>query len=340
MYGLLRPLLFRLPPEQAHHITLKSLDLAHRMGIIRALTPAVQDLPVQVMGLRFPNPVGLAAGLDKNGEHLDSLAALGFGFVEIGTVTPLAQPGNPQPRMFRLTGYDAVINRMGFNNEGLDQLLRNVRGAHYKGILGINVGKNKLTPEEDSESDYRKGIAAVYGAASYITVNVSSPNTPGLRDLQFGNSLKNLLLAIKNEQTIQHRKHGRYVPIAVKIAPDMDAEAVEFVATALLEAGIDGVVATNTTISRDRVAGDPLANESGGLSGKPVREPSLKVIRALYEHLGDNIPIVGVGGINDGVSAAEKMAAGARLVQLYTGLIYRGPGLIREIVEAIRNTKK
>jgi dihydroorotate dehydrogenase len=332
MYGLLRPLLFRLPPEQAHDVTLKSLDLVHRLGILRALVPAVEESPVEVMGLRFPNPVGLAAGLDKNAEHLDSLAALGFGFIEVGTVTPLAQPGNPKPRMFRLTGDGALINRMGFNNQGLDALLRQVRRASYTGILGINVGKNKDTSEADAELDYRKGIAAVYGAASYITVNVSSPNTPGLRGLQFGDSLKNLLRAIKEEQAIQHRQHGHYVPIAVKIAPDMDAEAVDFVASALLEARIDGVVATNTTVDREAVTGHPLAAEQGGLSGKPVRQPSLDVIRGLHARLGDNVPIIGVGGIDDGASAAEKMAAGARLVQLYTGLIYKGPALIREVV--------
>lgn len=336
MYGLIRNLLFRLPPEQAHHIALRSMDAAERLGVLQHFSPSVPDAPVDVMGLRFPNPVGLAAGLDKNAEHIDAMAALGFGFVEVGTVTPVAQPGNPKPRMFRLPEHQALINRMGFNNAGLDVLLANVRRAKFDGILGINVGKNKLTPAEESESDYRKGIAGVYELASYITVNVSSPNTPGLRDLQFGDSLKQLLVAIKDEQRIQAERHSRYVPVAVKIAPDMDDAAIRFVADALLETGIDGVIATNTTIDRTAVAGHRFAEEQGGLSGAPVRAPSLRVIEGLYSILGDRVPIIGVGGIGDGASAAEKVRAGARLVQVYTGFIYRGPALIGEAVRAIQ----
>ena len=294
---------------------------------------------VYVASLDFPNPVGLAAGLDKNADHLLGLGALGFGFIEVGTVTPQPQPGNPSPRMFRLPEHHAIINRMGFNNEGLDHLVARVAKRRYAGVLGINVGKNKDTPAEEAESDYRKGIAAVYDYADYITVNVSSPNTPGLRDLQFGDSLRQLLTAIKEEQGIQHQATGRYVPLAVKIAPDMDDEEIRFVANALLEAGIDGVVATNTTISREAVKGHRHAGEAGGLSGDPVREPSLRVIRGLYQVLGDEIPIIGVGGIRDGASAAEKIRAGARLVQVYTGFIYRGPALVRESVEAIRALK-
>ncbi|MBK1887588.1 quinone-dependent dihydroorotate dehydrogenase [Marinobacter sp. DY40_1A1] len=339
MYGVIRNLLFRLPPEQAHAVALNGLDLAHRLHLLGAFAPKTEVLPVNVMGLDFPNPVGLAAGLDKNADHLDSLGALGFGFIEVGTVTPLAQPGNPKPRMFRLPEHQAIINRMGFNNEGLAHMLERVDRRSYRGILGINVGKNKDTPNDESESDYRKGIAAVYNRADYITVNVSSPNTPGLRDLQFGDSLKGLLHAIKDEQLKCQSQLGRYVPIAVKIAPDMDDAGIRFVASALKEAGLDGVVATNTTISRDAVAGHVYGAEAGGLSGAPVREASLRVIKGLYAELGDDLPIIGVGGITDGESAAEKIRAGAKLVQLYTGFIYRGPDLIGEAVEAIRKLK-
>jgi len=336
MYGVIRNLLFRLPPEQAHDMALSGLDVARKLGLLSAFSPNIDALPVNVMGLDFPNPVGLAAGLDKNADHLDALGALGFGFIEVGTVTPRAQPGNPKPRMFRLPEHQAIINRMGFNNEGLEHLIDRVDHRHYRGILGINVGKNKDTPNEESESDYRKGIAAVYSRADYITVNVSSPNTPGLRDLQFGDSLKGLLEAIKDEQRRCQQETGKYVPIAVKIAPDMDDTGIRFVADALVETGLDGVIATNTTISRDAVAGHPHAGEAGGLSGAPVREASLRVIQGLYAELGDRLPIIGVGGITDGESAAEKVRAGAKLVQIYTGFIYRGPALIKEAVEAIR----
>ncbi|MDL0432614.1 quinone-dependent dihydroorotate dehydrogenase [Marinobacter sp. TBZ242] len=336
MYGIMRELLFRLPPETAHNLTLSSLDVAGKLGLLNTFVSRPAPLPVRVMGLDFPNPVGLAAGLDKNADHLDALGQLGFGFIEVGTVTPLAQPGNPRPRMFRLPEHQAIINRMGFNNHGLDHLLERVDRRHYDGVLGINVGKNKVTPNEESESDYRKGIAAVYSRADYITVNVSSPNTPGLRDLQFGDSLKGLMYAIKDEQARCEKEHGRYVPLAVKIAPDMDDDGIGFVAAALKESGLDGVIATNTTISREAVAGHRYADEAGGLSGAPVREPSTRVIQALYAELGDSLPIIGVGGITDGDSAAEKIRAGAKLVQVYTGFIYRGPALIRESVEAIR----
>ncbi|MGF2685890.1 quinone-dependent dihydroorotate dehydrogenase [Marinobacter sp. DUT-3] len=336
MYGAIRNLLFRLPPEQAHNLALSGLDVANRFGLLKALSPKFDACPVNVMGMEFPNPVGLAAGLDKNADHVDALGALGFGFIEVGTVTPLAQPGNPKPRMFRLPEHQAIINRMGFNNEGLEHMLARIDQRRYRGILGINVGKNKDTPNDESESDYRKGISAVYSRADYITVNVSSPNTPGLRDLQFGDSLKRLLDAIKDEQGKCAANTARYVPIAVKIAPDMDDEGIRFVADALRNSGLDGVIATNTTISRDAVQGHAHADEVGGLSGAPVREPSLRVIRGLYAELGEDLPIIGVGGITDGESAAEKIEAGAKLVQVYTGFIYRGPTLIREAVEAIR----
>ncbi len=335
MYGFIRSLLFRLPPEQAHTVALKSLDLIEKLGMAQRLSPPVPATPVKAMGLTFPNAVGLAAGLDKNADHVDALGALGFGFLEVGTVTPLAQPGNPKPRMFRLPEYQAIINRMGFNNEGLAHLLNRIDQRAYRGILGINVGKNAITPVEQAESDYRKSIAAVYSRADYITVNISSPNTPGLRDLQFGDSLLRLLEAIKDEQNQQHASHGRYVPIAVKIAPDMDDEGIRFVAEALQGTGMDGVIATNTTITRDAVAGHPLAAETGGLSGEPVRKPSLRVIRGLHAELNAAIPIIGVGGIMDGASALEKIEAGATLVQIYTGFIYRGPKIIGEAIRAI-----
>ncbi|MGO1233904.1 MAG: quinone-dependent dihydroorotate dehydrogenase [Marinobacter sp.] len=336
MYGVLRNLLFQLPPEQAHNVALSSLDAAGKLGLLKMVVKPPAPCPVKVMGLEFPNPVGLAAGLDKNADHLDALGSLGFGFIEVGTVTPLAQPGNPKPRMFRLPEHQAIINRMGFNNEGVDHLIANVKQRRYRGALGINVGKNKNTPNEESEQDYRKGIAAVYAHADYITVNVSSPNTPGLRDLQFGDSLQQLLHAIKDEQLKCQGAQGRYVPVAVKIAPDMDDEGIRFVARALLEAGLDGVIATNTTISRDAVRGHRHESETGGLSGVPVREASLRVIQGLHAELGSQLPIIGVGGIADGESAAEKIRAGASLVQVYTGFIYRGPALIGEAVEAIR----
>jgi len=329
--------LFRLPPEQAHNLTLSGLDAVSKLGILSAFAGQPEPCPVSVMGLEFPNPVGLAAGLDKNADHLSALGALGFGFIEVGTVTPRAQPGNPKPRMFRLPEYQAIINRMGFNNEGLEHLIENVSHRKYHGVLGINVGKNKDTPNEQSERDYRRGISAVYPYADYITVNVSSPNTPGLRELQFGDSLKRLLHAIKDEQGKCHQQYRGYVPVAVKIAPDMDDQGIRFVASAMLEAGLDGVIATNTTVSRADIKGHRHEREAGGLSGGPLRAASLSVIEALYAELGDRLPIIGVGGITDGESAVEKIRAGAKLVQVYTGFVYRGPVLIREVVEAIRH---
>ncbi|HKK56652.1 quinone-dependent dihydroorotate dehydrogenase [Marinobacter sp.] len=340
MYQLMQKFLFRLPPEAAHDLTLAGLDLGHKLGLLGKIVARPVDLPVRVMGLDFPNPVGLAAGLDKNADHLDALGALGFGFIEVGTVTPVAQYGNPKPRMFRLPEHQAIINRMGFNNHGLEHLLDRVSHRRYPGILGINVGKNKATPNEASEHDYRKGIAAVYPHADYVTVNVSSPNTPGLRDLQFGDSLKGLMHAIKDEQARCQKDTGRYVPVAIKIAPDLEDEGIRFIASALKESGLDGVIATNTTISRNAVAGHKHAEETGGLSGLPIRDPSTRVIKALYSELGEALPIIGVGGVTDGNSAAEKIRAGAKLVQLYTGLIYRGPGLISESVEAIRELRQ
>lgn len=309
--------------------------MAEKLGLTRLLT-LVEGRSVEVMGLVFPNPVGLAAGLDKDAAHIDGLAALGFGSIEVGTVTPRPQPGNPKPRLFRLPEHQAIINRMGFNNQGLDVLLENVARRRSRGVLGINVGKNIDTPVERAADDYCIGVERVYSAASYITVNVSSPNTPGLRDLQFGEALRQLLSRIRNTQLRMADQHGRYVPVAVKIAPDMDEVALKFVADCLVESGLDGVIATNTTVERGPVAGSLHAEEAGGLSGRPLKEASTALIARLSAHLQGALPIIGVGGITDGASAREKIEAGASLVQVYTGFIYRGPALIREAVEALR----
>jgi dihydroorotate dehydrogenase len=299
-----------------------------------------QSLPTKVMGIRFPNPVGLAAGLDKNGTAVDGLGAMGFGFVEVGTVTPRPQPGNPKPRLFRIPEHQAIINRMGFNNAGVDQLLKNLERSSYQGVLGINIGKNKDTPNEQAHLDYLLCLRKVYSRASYITVNVSSPNTPGLRTLQFGESLNILLDALKTEQARLASIHGRYVPIAVKIAPDMDNDELGLVAASLKTYEMDGVIATNTTLSREGVEDSPLAQEAGGLSGAPVRNRSTATIRALAEHLDGALPIIGVGGITEGFDAAEKIEAGASLVQIYTGFIYRGPALVRDSVAAIAELRE
>ncbi|MCP5160651.1 MAG: quinone-dependent dihydroorotate dehydrogenase [Hahellaceae bacterium] len=336
-YKLLRDLLFVLPPEMAHEVSLDLISAGERLGISKLFSKPVPDCPVEVMGIKFPNPVGLAAGLDKNGAHIDGLAALGFGFIEVGTVTPKAQPGNPRPRLFRLKEAEAIINRMGFNNEGIDQLIENLATTRYKGPLGINVGKNLTTSVEDANNDYLAGIRKAYPHADYITVNVSSPNTPGLRNLQFGESLNRLLDVIKVEQAALNQATGRYVPIAVKIAPDMTPDEVQLVAKSLLSHGMDGVIATNTTLSRESVEGLPNASEAGGLSGTPVKAKSTEVIRLLKSEVGDLLPIIGVGGISDAASAVEKIDAGASLIQVYTGFIYRGPELIKSAVEAIRS---
>lgn len=335
MYAILRRLLFCLPTETSHQLALPATDLLARLrlsGLVRRPAP----LPVSVMGLDFPNPVGLAAGLDKDARHIRGLAALGFGFIEVGTVTPRPQPGNPSPRLFRLPEAKAIINRMGFNNLGVDQLVEQVKQAHFDGVLGINIGKNKDTPAEQAVDDYLHCMRKVYPYASYITVNLSSPNTPGLRDLQFGEPLRALLSQLKQAQGDLNKQYGRYVPLAVKIAPDMADADIADVARVFVEQGIDGVIATNTTIERDAVRHLKHGTEAGGLSGEPVRDKSTAVIRELARHLEGKIPIIGVGGIMRGADAAEKIAAGASLVQLYTGFIYAGPGLIADAVEAIR----
>ena len=336
MYSLLRPLLFRLDPETAHHLTLGSLKAADALGLSSLIAKRPADDPRTVMGLTFPNPVGLAAGLDKNGECIAGLAALGFGFIEIGTITPLPQPGNPRPRLFRLPQAQGIINRMGFNNEGVDALIENVQRTGHRGILGINIGKNAATPIEKAADDYLICVRKVYAHASYVTVNISSPNTKNQRQLQGGDELDALLAQLKAEQLKLSGTHGRYVPLAVKIAPDLDAEQVKQIARLLTQHRIDGVIATNTTLSREGVERLPHGNEAGGLSGAPVRDKSTAVIRALAAELKGALPIIGSGGILCGADAAEKIDAGASLVQLYSGLIYRGPALIGECCAALR----
>lgn len=328
MYQLLRPVLFGLDPETAHHLTFDALDAASRLGLVRQKVP---PSPRQVMGLEFPNPVGLAAGLDKNGDHLDGVAALGFGFIEVGTVTPLPQPGNPAPRVFRLPRAEAIINRMGFNNAGVDALVANLRRARYRGILGINIGKNFDTPVQRAADDYLACLRKAYPHAGYIAVNISSPNTPGLRTLQNAGELRELLSALARERADQARRHGRRVPLAVKIAPDLEPAQIAGIARLLVDNGADAVIATNTTLSRQGVEGLPHARESGGLSGAPLARRATEVIRLLARELAGALPIIGVGGILSGRDAREKIEAGASLVQVYTGLIYRGPCLVREI---------
>lgn len=333
MYALARPGLFALEPERAHHLT---LDLLRRhTALVRRLYGArVSQAPVEVMGLRLPNPIGLAAGLDKDGACIDGLAALGFGFLELGTVTPVAQPGNPKPRLFRLVEQRALINRFGFNNDGVDALVERVARARYDGVLGINIGKNAATPPEDAVTDYLSCLKAVYDVASYVTVNVSSPNTKGLRDMQGRDSLDALLGALVAERDRLAHNAGKRVPLAVKIAPDLDAAGLDAVADRLLYHGIDAVIATNTTLSR---AGLPPRwwQQAGGLSGAPLRARATEVVAHLHARLGDRIPIIGVGGIMNARAALEKLEAGARAVQLYSGLIYGGPQLVRECAQAV-----
>lgn len=335
LYDLIRPVLFRLDAERAHHFTLSALDVAHRLGLLRLLTANTTCRPRRVMGLEFPNPVGLAAGLDKNGAFIDALAALGFGFIEVGTVTPRPQPGNPKPRLFRIPEAQGIINRFGFNNDGVDALIGNVQRASYQGILGINIGKNFDTPIENATDDYLICLRKVYPHASYITVNISSPNTKNLRQLQDKEALEGLLAALKLEQAKLADAHGKYVPIALKIAPDLVTEQIVEIADLLLKHKIDAVIATNTTLSREGVEGLPHADETGGLSGAPVRLKSTAVIKQLSLALGGEIPIIGVGGICSGIDAEEKVKAGASLVQVYSGLIYRGPVLVREACAAL-----
>ena len=335
IYSLSKPFLFQLDPECSHDLTLKSLKWLGRVSATKLFPRPPQCQPRQVMGLTFPNPVGLAAGLDKNGAYIDGLAALGFGFIEVGTVTPRPQPGNPKPRLFRIPEAEGIINRFGFNNLGVDNLIENVKRARYQGILGINIGKNFDTPNERAIDDYLIGLRKVYPYASYIVVNISSPNTKNLRQLQEREALAGLLSALKSEQTQLAQEHGRYVPIALKIAPDLEPEQVSEIAGLLLEYKMDAVIATNTTLSREAVAGLQHAEEAGGLSGAPVKAKSTLVICELAKHLKNEIPIIGVGGIMSGEEAREKLQAGASLVQVYSGLIYRGPRLVSDICKII-----
>ncbi|MCX7141960.1 MAG: quinone-dependent dihydroorotate dehydrogenase [Proteobacteria bacterium] len=344
LYSLARPFLFGMDPETAHNFALASLKLIERSGMAHVLASSGlagsgPARAVKVMGLDFPNALGLAAGLDKNGEYIDALAAMGFGFIEIGTVTPRPQPGNPKPRMFRLPEAQALINRLGFNNHGVEHLLANVARTRYRGVLGINIGKNFDTPIARAADDYEVCLAKVYPHASYVTVNVSSPNTKDLRQLQGAGELGALAGKLKTEQLRLADTHGRYVPIALKIAPDLDDAQPAAIAACLVKHKIDGVIATNTTISREAVKGLRHAEETGGLSGAPLRDASTELIRKLARLLDGELPIIGVGGVMSADDALAKLAAGASLVQIYTGFIYRGPDLIGEILRALPAAK-
>jgi dihydroorotate dehydrogenase len=334
-YSLIKPLLFQLDAELTHDITLKTLKFAEKSGVLNCYPKAPICASREVMGLTFPNAVGLAAGLDKNGAVIDGFSKLGFGFIEIGTVTPRPQPGNPHPRLFRVPEASGIINRFGFNNLGVDNLVENVIAAKYKGILGINIGKNFDTPMEKATDDYLICMQKVYAHASYITVNISSPNTKNLRDLQAAEALSTLLAALKLEQKKLAEKHGKYVPMTLKIAPDLTEPQVVEIADLLMQHQIDGVIATNTTLSREAVKGLKHSEETGGLSGAPVKNQSTIVIQQLSKQLQGALPIMGVGGILSGADAVEKIAAGASLVQVYSGLIYKGPKLVHDICKTL-----
>lgn len=335
MYRLARRALFALDPEKAHALTLTSLARTASLNA-RLFGARVPSSPRRVMGLDFPNPVGLAAGLDKDGRCVDGLGVLGFGFLEIGTVTPRPQPGNPRPRVFRVPEAGALINRLGFNNDGVEAMLERLAVRRYRGILGINIGKNATTPLAQAADDYLWALERVYPQADYVTVNISSPNTVGLRDLQAGAALDALLADLKAAQQRLADQHGRYVPLAVKVAPDLDAAALQTMADSFRRAAVDAVIATNTTISRPGLGGYPLAEQQGGLSGAPLAPLANQVIAGLADALAGEMPIIGVGGIDSGEAARAKLAAGASLVQMYTGLIYRGPGLVAECVRALQ----
>ena len=340
MYDMLRPLLFKLDAETAHRLALYGMGVAQRSGFARRIATPPADLPTRVFGIEFPNPVGLAAGLDKNAEHLDALDALGFGFIEVGTVTPLPQPGNDKPRMFRLPQHEAIINRLGFNNDGVDALVSNVQKSSFHGVLGINIGKNKDTPNEKAVNDYLACLHKVYEHASYITVNISSPNTQGLRDLQEEATLYKFISILRAAQERLGSQQGRRKPMLLKIAPDLSEAELDGIATVLQRTGIDGVICSNTTIDHAAVVDEPHGGESGGLSGKPLFDRSTAVLAAMHKRLQGRIPLIGVGGILDGSDAAEKIEAGASLVQIYTGLIYRGPHLVSECVNEIRRQRE
>ncbi|MGQ0578050.1 MAG: quinone-dependent dihydroorotate dehydrogenase [Betaproteobacteria bacterium] len=331
LYRLVRPFLFQLDPERVHRDTMRLLDVACRFRLSGAIAGAMVHFPRRVMGLEFPNPVGLAAGLDKNGEHIDSLAAMGFGFIEVGTVTPRPQAGNPAPRLFRIPEARAIVNRMGFNNDGVERLVDNVGRARYRGILGINIGMNSDTPIERAAEDYLYCLRKAHAAASYVAVNISSPNTAQLRQLQQPDRLDQLLGTLTEENQRLAARHGRTVRLAVKIAPDLNAEEIGRMAASFLSNGVDAVIATNTTVSRDGVEGLANSEQAGGLSGAPLRVRATAVLRELARSLAGRIPIIGVGGVFSAADAREKVDAGASLIQLYSGLIYEGPGLVRRI---------
>lgn len=335
LYRIARAGIFKLDAEKAHDLAIQNfkrftgtpLDLFYRQNLA--------SKPVEVMGITFKNPLGLAAGLDKNGECIEAFGAMGFGFIEVGTVTPRPQAGNDKPRLFRLIEAEGIINRMGFNNLGVDNLVENVKKAKFDGVIGINIGKNKDTPIEKGTEDYLICMEKVYQYAGYIAINISSPNTPGLRTLQYGEALDDLLSQLKEKQSELAEKYGKYVPIALKIAPDLDDNELSQIAASLIKFKVDGVIATNTTLDRSMVEGMKHAEEMGGLSGRPVQARSTEVVRRLKELLGDNLPIIGVGGIDSYVAAKEKMMAGADLVQVYSGFIYKGPALVKDIVNNI-----
>lgn len=338
-YGLVRNILFLFDPEKAHELSLNGLNMLYKYNLLHFMfgknKKNANHKAVKVMGINFPNRVGLAAGLDKDGEYFQALSECGFGFVEIGTVTPVAQPGNEAPRLFRIKQAKAIINRMGFNNKGVDNLVENVKNTGFKGVLGINIGKNKNTTEENSVNDYLICLEKVYEHADYVTINISSPNTPGLRDLQFGENLENLLKALKLKQNDLTRQFDKYVPLVVKVAPDMDDESIESLANTFLALSIDGVIVSNTTLSRQGVEGLANADQQGGLSGLPLKEKSDHVLQVMATHLNKKIPIIAVGGISSADNAEKKIMLGASLVQIYTGFIYQGPALVRACVNRL-----
>ncbi|GAA5187880.1 quinone-dependent dihydroorotate dehydrogenase [Ferrimonas gelatinilytica] len=340
-YCLAQKVLFQTQPELAHNLAMTGIRWTANTPLDRLYRQDVASAPVEFMGIQFPNPVGLAAGMDKDGEAINGFAAMGFGHVEVGTVTPRPQPGNEKPRSFRLKPARAIINRMGFNNKGVDNLVANIKAANPGNcVIGVNIGKNKDTPLEQGKEDYLFCMERVYEVAGYITVNISSPNTPGLRSLQYGEMLDDLLSSLKAKQAELAEQHGKYVPVALKVAPDLSDEEIAAVCDSLLRNRFDGVIATNTTLSREGVEDLPEHSEAGGLSGVPLRERATEVVRKLHQNLGDRLPILGCGGIDSGADAMEKIKAGAKMVQIYTGFIYNGPALIKSITDAYLSQKK
>lgn len=338
LFPLARPFLFCLDAENAHEKTFSALDILERKGLLSKLIPTIKDVPTEFCGLKLKNPVGLAAGLDKDGKHIDALASLGFGFLEIGTVTPLPQSGNPKPRLFRLPNAQGIINRMGFNNDGVDACVDRVKKSKFYqsgGIIGLNIGKNAITPIENAVDDYLIGLRKVYPVASYVTVNISSPNTKNLRQLQEGNELLKLLQALKEERAKLSDQYGKKIPLFLKIAPDLVSEQITEIAELVQENGFDAIIATNTTLSRTGVEHEPNGKETGGLSGAPVKSLATQTLKAFSRELNGKVPLIGVGGILNGMDAKDKVSAGASVIQLYSGLIYKGPELIRECVEAL-----